>query len=283
MPANPKPKEEAEIKDVVPFPSRMTLDTVMQLSVGDKIDYRDSFGRFLSATVLEKNGSTLKIHCDRWVCGDDVWSDINTELHRFAPVGSISLRPSHRPYFSALKKGDYVDFGNGQSNWKAATIIGFDTKHKSGQVQVRYHDQQPANLNLYWTHLDNVDEIAPFATKSREPTYTKAWEPIDIIKALLWDSDGKSLPWIARQLGTDKYDVKRKIIREKKKKEMEMRKEINQKQQQNNKENTHAIGDTTRKHKLEQTKDDNLNEPPNKKIKLNKGEGYEHLLLPPTL
>eukprot|EP01083_Nonionella_stella_P101768 288818_1 len=256
--------------DMKPFPSHMTLEDAMKLSANDTIDHRDSVGRFAIATVSEKNGLKLKIHYNGWGPQYDTWSDVSVELHRFASAGSISQRPSHHAHFNSLRKGDHVDINPSQKHvdWKDGIIHRFD--QHSGQVQVRYQAKYHQQDQLHWTHLDNVDEIAPFATNDRgRSAQGKAWEPIDIVKALLWDSDGKSLHWITRQLGRTKYDVKRKIILEKKKKEMEKRKEINKQQRQNNKENTHVIEDTTRKRKLVQTKDNNMNEPPNKKVKLN--------------
>merc|ERR1712173_138798 len=46
------------------FPSHMSLEEVMALGVEDKIDHRDSKGRFVIATVIEKQGGNIKIHYD---------------------------------------------------------------------------------------------------------------------------------------------------------------------------------------------------------------------------
>eukprot|EP01083_Nonionella_stella_P301848 1037886_1 len=236
MTTYPKPKAEAQ--DFVMFPSHITLQNAMKLAVGDKIDHRDNIGYFAIATVLAKNGSKLKIHYDGYPNKYDRWCNIKFpfELCRFAPAGSISQRPSYQNHFRSLRVGDHVDIlnprlpGNG-GGWKVGTILRFSKTR--GQVRVEYSDLGGIEKRI-WTHLDNDKEIAQYKTKQSHSHNTE-WEPIDIVKALLWDSDGKSLHWITRQLGRTKYDVKRKIILEKKKKEMEKRKEINKQQRQNNK------------------------------------------------
>eukprot|EP01084_Bolivina_argentea_P078937 143255_1 len=45
-----------------PFTLHMTLDQAQKLRIHDKIDHRDQVGRFVYATVLEKQGTNLKIH-----------------------------------------------------------------------------------------------------------------------------------------------------------------------------------------------------------------------------
>eukprot|EP01084_Bolivina_argentea_P035754 66246_1 len=73
-------------------------------------------------------------------------------------------------------------------------------------------------------HLDNEKEIAQYKTKqSRIRSYSTEWDPIDIVKALLWDSDGKSVLWIASEMGRTINDVKTKIREQKKKKKKKKR------------------------------------------------------------
>eukprot|EP01083_Nonionella_stella_P318981 1168430_1 len=72
------------------FESHMTMEDAMKLSVHDKIDHRDLVGRFVFATVSEKQGSKLKIHYHGWSRKWDTWSDFSVELHRFAVSSSIS-------------------------------------------------------------------------------------------------------------------------------------------------------------------------------------------------
>ena len=85
----------------------MTREKAQSLKVRDKIDHKDQVGKFIYATVIEKQGTNLKIHYDGWCRKWDTWSDFSKELHRFAEAGSISKRPANR--FSALKKGDNID------------------------------------------------------------------------------------------------------------------------------------------------------------------------------
>merc|ERR1712176_788736 len=157
-----------------PFESHMTLSAALNLKVHDKIDHRDQAGRFVFATVSEKQGTNLKIHYDGWSRKWDTWSDFGSEIHRFAAPGSISKRASHR--FKTLKKGDYVDINPTQRHpgWKCGEIRRLD--QKSGQVQVVY---ECLDKNyLYWAHLDNFEEIAEFTSKSGTMHTTQ----IDIIK-----------------------------------------------------------------------------------------------------
>ena len=144
------------------FPSHMTVQEAFQLKIHDKIDHRDQVGRFVFATVSEKQGTNLKIHYDGWSRKWDTWSDFSTEIHRFAVAGSISKRGAHR--FEHLKKGDYIDINPipRHPGWTHGEIRRLD--RTSGQVQVVY-EAMDKNY-VYWTHLDNEAEIAEFTSKS---------------------------------------------------------------------------------------------------------------------
>eukprot|EP01083_Nonionella_stella_P135682 412746_1 len=186
------------------------MEDAMKLSVHDKIDHRDQVGRFVFATVKEKQGSKLKIHYDGWPRKWDIWSDFNVELHRFAVSGSISLRPSHRAKFKRLKKGDYVDINPSQRHfgWKVGEIRRLDAK--SGQVQVVY-----AYLDknyVYWAHLDNADEIASFGsesssakTKEKEVVQNKEEEEDETEASNRIRS--KRFPRYANEEISNKYDI----------------------------------------------------------------------------
>jgi len=152
------------------FDNHMAMADAYKLKVHDKIDHRDQVGRFVYATVAEKRGGNLKIHYDGWSRKWDTWSDFEQEIHRFAKAGSISKRPAHR--FNDLKKGDWVDLNPTQRHpgWKTGEIRRLD--QKSGQVQVVYNAQEK-NF-LYWAHLDNVDEIAEFASQTQQPAPQQA-------------------------------------------------------------------------------------------------------------
>ena len=148
-------------EDTPPFRPHMTLEQASNLKVHDEIYHRDQVGRFLYATVSEKQGTNLKIRYVGWSRKWDTWSDFNAEIHRFAVAGSISKRRAHR--FEHFKKGDKIDI-NPQSHpgWKCGEIRKLD--QKSGHVQVVFESM---NKNyLYWAHLDNEAEIAEFTSKS---------------------------------------------------------------------------------------------------------------------
>ena len=162
-------QKRQQTEDTSAFPSHMTLRDAHKLKIGDKIDHRDVAGRFVFATVSEKQGTNLKIHYDGWPDKWDIWSDFSKEIHRFAVAGSISMRPAHR--FLNLKIGDFVDINSTQrrSRWKAGVIK--RVLPKSGQVQVAY--SMGDNNHLYWIHLDNVSEIAHFKTKAETMNMTE--------------------------------------------------------------------------------------------------------------
>eukprot|EP01084_Bolivina_argentea_P137726 242555_1 len=145
-----------------PFTPHMTLDEAQKLRIHDKIDHRDSVGRFVLATVVQKHDTNIKIHYIGWDSKFDTWSDFKTETYRFAKAGSISKRPSHR--LMNLKTGDFVDINpiHRHPGWKCGEIRKLD--QHSGQIQIVYkiHDKN----YLYWVHLDNKDEVAPFTSKS---------------------------------------------------------------------------------------------------------------------
>eukprot|EP01083_Nonionella_stella_P218603 783819_1 len=168
LPKLPKIKTEDRYTVFVPH---MSVEDAYVLSVHAKIDHRDHVGRFLPATVEQKQGSNLRIHYDGWSRKWDVWSDFNAELHRFASAGSISSRPSHHRQFNELKKGDSVDINplHSHAGWKVGEILRLDAK--SGQVCVAYEyfDTLSIKTHLYWTHLDNADEIALLHTKTDRP------------------------------------------------------------------------------------------------------------------
>eukprot|EP01083_Nonionella_stella_P085429 236915_1 len=203
-----KPKAQ----DFVVFPSHITLEDAMKLSVGDKIDHRDNLGYFAIATVLEKQGSKLKIHYDGYPIKYDQWCDFEFvfALERFAPKGSISHRPSYQDHFRSLQVCDHVDINPRLpgmfSGWEVGTIVRFSKTR--GQVNVEYTYQR--KKRTIWTHLDNEKEIAQYKTKQSH-SHSTEWEPIDVIKALLWDSDGRSVQWIALKMGRSSADVRTQI------------------------------------------------------------------------
>eukprot|EP00486_Rosalina_sp_Unknown_P012730 CAMPEP_0201594732 /NCGR_PEP_ID=MMETSP0190_2-20130828/191955_1 /ASSEMBLY_ACC=CAM_ASM_000263 /TAXON_ID=37353 /ORGANISM="Rosalina sp." /LENGTH=383 /DNA_ID=CAMNT_0048054451 /DNA_START=33 /DNA_END=1184 /DNA_ORIENTATION=- len=141
----------------------MSLAMAAQLKVGDKLDHKDSNGRFREAKVVRVWSLLgVKIHYEGST-SLDTWSDYNTQSERFAEAGSISARPAHRLH--ELKVGDQVDINPIYSvsyakheGWKRGEIKELDDK--SGQVKVEYTYND--TKYTYWTHLDNLDEIADY-------------------------------------------------------------------------------------------------------------------------
>ena len=168
-----------------------------KLKVGDKVDHRHTTGFFVYATVLEKQGTKLKIHYDGWSHLKDTWSDFQTGIDRFAKAGSISKRPAHR--FKRLKKGDYVDINPIRffmPGWKSGEIL----SRFNGQVQVGF--QCAGRSYIYGSHLDNGYEIAEFASRSGTVHAAQA----DILQKQY--SDGR------RYQRGQKYDISNKSMQQ---------------------------------------------------------------------
>lgn len=149
---------QQETEEIPPFPLHITFQDALKLKVNDKVDHQDFVGRFQLSTVVEKQGTNLKIHYDGWRRKWDIWSDFSKEIHRFAVAESISRRPSHRA--TLLKTDDFVDVNRTvrHPGWKHGKILKFD--QKSGQVHVGYKFQE--TIYRFWTHLDDVAKIAEF-------------------------------------------------------------------------------------------------------------------------
>ena len=145
----------------------MLSKEVAKLKVGDNLDHRDDVGRFVVATVVEKQGSKLKIHYNGWSGKWDTWSDFKKEWYRFAVAGSIYNRIAHG--LTKLKKGSFIDVNPiwRHPGWKHAQIKRLITN----QIQVVY---RYGGLNyLYWTHVDNPAEVAEFTSMAmRDQTQT---------------------------------------------------------------------------------------------------------------
>ena len=127
------------------------------------------------ATIAGKyDGKILKIHFDSMNSLFDTYSDYTQETTRFAYAKTISNRKCSRKGFNTLKKGDFVDVlptiyntyccNETSLGWTIGEIMKFDDN--SGQVEIGY------NLNnrtfLFWTHLDNENEISHFNTKTNQ-------------------------------------------------------------------------------------------------------------------
>ena len=144
---------------LIPFTPHMTKKEASNLKINDMIDHRDNVGRFLLATIINKIGTNCLIHYNEYNEQWNIWSDFKKELYRFAVKHSISSRPASR--LIDLKCESMVDINAlyAYPGWKYGIIRKFDSN--SGQVQIQYQ-----NGKLYWTHLDNSDEIDIFGIKS---------------------------------------------------------------------------------------------------------------------
>jgi len=134
------------------------------LQIGDHVDHRDDVGRFLLATIVDREAYRVKIHYEGWNSKWDTWCDFKAETHRFARPRSVSRRPNTR--FGDLKIRDYVDINPVQRHlgWRVGQIRRMDKY--SGQAQIVYKEE--GQEFLYWAHLNNPREIAPFMTRAAE-------------------------------------------------------------------------------------------------------------------
>ena len=151
---------------LVSFQPHLTMNDAYYLKVGDEIDHRDWAGQWFHATIIEKNGSILKMHYQGWSDKFDEWSDYQKEIYRFAPADSISKRPAER--FQNLNRGDFIDinpsYRKGHAGWVEGEIIKISKQKR--EVRVRYNDPQKDGWNAICAHLDNTHEIAVFRSKS---------------------------------------------------------------------------------------------------------------------
>eukprot|EP01084_Bolivina_argentea_P146482 256453_1 len=141
----------------------LSLVEANRLRIGDEIDHRDDTGRYCRAKIIAKNATKLQINYTFTLCKSkyDKWCDYAQELYRFRKYKSVWRRPAHR--LNELKIGDFVDINPAiHKEWKPAEIKCINSQ--SGQVQVAYEFMD--KTYLWWTHLDDTNEIDTFATKS---------------------------------------------------------------------------------------------------------------------
>ena len=153
--------ESTETKDEEIFIEHMELSEIQLLNVNDCIDFRAENGFVFSANIINKVGPVLTVTYKNNM-GDitEVKSNYNKEIYRFAKHESISLRESHR--MKSLQIGNTVDINPKYivNEWIVGEVINKD--FKSGQVQIEYSYNN--EKSLYWTHTDNIYEIAPYLT-----------------------------------------------------------------------------------------------------------------------
>ncbi len=162
---NLRRRKVAKVNDA-DFPSTLTFQQCDALQIGDNIDCRDEVGRFLLAVIVDKNQYKLKIHFEGWNSKWNIWCNYKNQPYRFAAARSISRKPNTR--YRHLKIKDYVDINpiHKHEGWRVGQIRRMDKY--SGQAQIVYKEN--GKEELYWTHLNNPKEIAPFWTRAAEAT-----------------------------------------------------------------------------------------------------------------
>lgn len=181
LPAPPPPPDE-----IPPFIPHMSLNAAKRLQVGSKLDHRDDVGKSLKS-VIKKEGPdyrTFRIHYEGWASKWDTVSDPVKDLWRYSEYNTLSQRPVLRKEMAGLNVGDMIDINpRRHPGWKHGTIRYLDMnqrtgKRNSGQVQVQYtamgvvRGEKKPKEYLFWVHLDNAEEVAPFPTKSAPETLT---------------------------------------------------------------------------------------------------------------
>eukprot|EP01084_Bolivina_argentea_P016339 30586_1 len=147
-----------EVQNTGPFISHMSFEDADKLRANDRIDYRTNNGIVLAATILEKNGTILTICFGSEKNTKNDQCDYSKSLNKIAKLGSISSRRPHR--LEKLKIGDYVDIKLAMTNYKWRSAIITHAPELSAQVKVSCKDY------VFWVHVDNISEIAPFGTQT---------------------------------------------------------------------------------------------------------------------
>eukprot|EP01084_Bolivina_argentea_P193561 332081_1 len=143
------------------FVAHLTLDEANELDIGDYFDFRLKDGKYCNAKIIKKSQTNIKFSYIEGTKQVVKWKDYSKHLFRLATARSISTRVANRLIW--LKKGDYVDICPTlwHSNWIAGKVKELDPQ--SGQIRVYCFIDN--TLKAYWTHLDNLCEIAQFGTK----------------------------------------------------------------------------------------------------------------------
>eukprot|EP01084_Bolivina_argentea_P125461 222287_1 len=135
------------------------IEKEQNLKIDYRIDYRIDTGKFIEATIVNKNNTTLTIQFENDEEElEEVECDYKTNISRFSQYGSISKRKAHR--FISLIQEDYIDIN--RNGWRFGEISEFDDK--SGQILVGFLDDEE-EYEEYWTHLDNEQEVAECGSK----------------------------------------------------------------------------------------------------------------------
>eukprot|EP01084_Bolivina_argentea_P038422 71025_1 len=145
--------------------TQITVNELSRLNVGDAVDYRDGYGRFILCQILRKKDNFFALRFDSEYYGTSFDEECNyvSNANNFARSGSISRRPSHKGEINKYAKVKINPLRK-HPGWRVGQVRNIDPK--SGQVQVLYHVNSTKNA-LYWAHLDNSEEMQPYFQKKK--------------------------------------------------------------------------------------------------------------------
>lgn len=143
-------------------------DTLMGLTVGDRIDVRDKYGKYIGAEIVEKSRNKWKIHFISWSTAWDQWIT-TSDRKRIAAMGQISARKVHKTQLCDLDVDDHimVKLPSFHEHAEYGWILGTVIERDGGQLNVQYRVHEAGggrgtdseeNLHEYWVHADNLDE-----------------------------------------------------------------------------------------------------------------------------
>eukprot|EP01084_Bolivina_argentea_P134477 237197_1 len=164
---NKQNNEHDQKNDQVKFIHYMSFADLKKLNINDKIDHRNIFGKFIGATIVDKQYTKYKIlyeDNDEYKRENTIWSDYEIETHKFAKYASISKCIANKMNYLEIK--DNIDVNphyNGHTGWRPGVIKEID--ENSGQINVTYE----INDNEYctiWVDVANKKEIAEYGTQS---------------------------------------------------------------------------------------------------------------------
>lgn len=189
-------KLDKQSNDCLHYPAHLSAASVCNLQCDAFIDHRDFNGRYLEANVcaIDRENGAFNVRYIHWDTQWNAWSHPKHEHLSFNKFGSISTRSLHRSEMSFVRLdkpfGDFIEVRplhlrnqskdeNERSKyeqWRIAEVCMSD--RRSAQVQTVLFEQNAQNgewqkpkpkADVYWIHLDNVDECAPINTHIQNP------------------------------------------------------------------------------------------------------------------
>ena len=169
----------------------LSMEEPSELFVNDFVDYRYDNGRYILCKIMAKDWeqNIIKLHPMSRPMRDmryDKFCNITDEYTRLAPARSVSFRKiqSKQHVFANLKVGDCIDVNpvylSGHEGWKVGKICKLD-RHSS-QVKVLYRNDNDGRDYSYWVHLESINEVAEFRTKTKDLDDEKSKAAIEPVK-----------------------------------------------------------------------------------------------------